>query len=796
MAIIDKSSLSERDICTKFITPAIEQAGWDLITQVREQVYFTKGRVIWRGKTVKRGEAKFADYILYVRPNVPIAVIEAKDNCHGVGAGMQQALGYAAMLDVPFVFSSNGDGFLAHDRTVTAGTVEQELDLAGFPSPAELWQRYCVWKGLSQPQQKIVAQDYHDDGTDKKPRYYQLNAINRTLEAIARGQNRVLLVMATGTGKTYTAFQIIWRLWKSGAKKRILFLADRNILVDQTKTNDFKPFGSAMTKITKRQVDKSYEIYLALYQAVSGTEAIQNIYRQFSPDFFDLIIVDECHRGSAADDAAWREILTYFTSAAQIGLTATPKETEYVSNIHYFGPAVYTYSLKQGIEDGFLAPYKVVRIDLDKDLAGWRPPAGKRDKHGQLIEDRIYNQRDFDRTLVLDQRTQLVARKVTEFLKGTDRYQKTIVFCEDIDHAERMRQALVNENADRIAEDPRYVMRITGDNEEGKAQLDFFILPECRYPVVVTTSKLMSTGVDAQTCKLIVLDQTIKSMTQFKQTIGRGTRINEEYGKLCFTIMDFKKATELFADPDFDGDPVQVYQPGPDDPPVPPDTGEGEPEDEEPEDVPAWEPGDGNPVPPGAGPGPGPEPRKKYFVHDVPVWVVSERVQYYGKDGKLITESLKDYTRNTVLHQFASLDQFLTRWNAADHKQAIIDELENEGVLLEALAAEVGQDFDAFDLICHVAYGQPPLTRRERADNVRKRNYFTKYGEHARAVLEALLDKYADEGVTHIEDVSVLKVQPLNQFGTPVEIIKSFGGKDGFLQAIRELETLLYTGAA
>ena len=793
----EKRALSERDICTKFITPAVEQAGWDVMTQVREQVYFTKGRVIWRGKTVKRGEAKFADYILYLKPNIPIAIIEAKDNNHGIGTGMQQALAYAATLDVPFVFSSNGDGFLEHDRTVTAGTVERELALAGFPSPAELWQRYCVWKGLDEPRQKIVAQDYHDDGTGKQPRYYQLIAINRTLEAIARGQNRILLVMATGTGKTYTAFQIIWRLWKSGTKKRILFLADRNILVDQTKTNDFKPFASAMTKIQRRQVDKSYEIYLALYQAVSGTEEIQNIYRQFSPDFFDLIIVDECHRGSAAEDSAWREILEYFTAATQIGLTATPKETKYVSNIHYFGPPVYTYSLKQGIEDGFLAPYKVVRIDLDKDLTGWRPPAGKRDKYGQLIEDRIYNQRDFDRTLVLDQRTQLVARKVTEFLKGTDRYQKTIVFCEDIDHAERMRQALVNENPDLVAEDSRYVMRITGDNDEGKAQLDFFIQPESRYPVIATTSKLMSTGVDAQTCRLIVLDQTIQSMTQFKQIIGRGTRINEDYDKYCFTIMDFKKATELFADPDFDGDPVQVYQPGPDDPPVPPDTGDETPEGGQPEDVPeGGEQGGGDTPPPGPGRGPGPEPRTKYVVHDVPVWVVSERVQYYGKDGRLITESLKDYTRKTVLQQFASLDAFMTRWNAAEQKQAIIDELETEGVLLEALAAEVVKDFDPFDLICHLAYGQPALTRRERADNVRKRNYFTKYGEQARAVLEALLDKYADEGVTHIEDIGVLKVQPINQFGTPVEIVKAFGGKDGFLQAVRELETLLYSEAA
>ncbi len=801
MEAIDKKALTERDICTKFITPAIESAGWDVMTQVREQVYFTKGRVMVRGKTVKRGAAKFADYILYFKPNLPIAVVEAKDNNQAVGSGMQQALDYAATLDLPFVFSSNGDGFLEHDRTRTAGPPERELTLGSFPSPAELWNRYCQWKHLDAPQQSLVTQDYFDDGSGKMPRYYQLIAINRTIEAVARGQNRILLVMATGTGKTYTAFQIIWRLWKSKTKKRILFLADRNILVDQTRTNDFKPFGSAMTKIQKRQVDKSYEVYLALYQAISGTEEEQNIYKQFSPDFFDLIVVDECHRGSAAEDSAWREILGYFTSATQIGLTATPKETKYISNIHYFGDPVYTYSLKQGIEDGFLAPYKVVRIDIDKDLTGWRPEAGKLDKHGQEIEDRIYNQKDFDRTLVIDQRTELVAKKITEFLKGTDRFAKTIVFCEDIDHAERMRQALVNENADLVAENHKYVMRITGDNEEGKNQLDFFIDPESRYPVIVTTSKLMTTGIDAQTCKLIVLDRRIQSMTEFKQIIGRGTRIREDYDKYFFTIMDFKKATELFADPEFDGEPVQIYEPGPDDPPIPPDEGYS---DEFPEGAafgegdapaePSWDDASARqePLPPGTLS----QRRRKYVVNDVPVWVVAERVQYYGKGGKLITESLKDYTRKTVLEEFTSLDDFLIRWNAAEQKQAIIEELEQQGILLAALADEVGKDFDPFDLICHVAFDQPPLTRRERAENVRKRDYFAKYGEQARAVLEALLDKYADEGIQHVEDMGVLNVQPINQFGTPVEIIKLFGGKEAYLAAVKELQSLLYKTAA
>ena len=796
MTPLEKKLLSERDICSKFILPALEAAGWDLQTQVREEFHFTKGRVIVRGKTVKRGASKYVDFLLYFKPNIPLAVIEAKDNNHTIAAGMQQALGYAdkTALDLPFAFSSNGDGFLLHDFTGTFPQVEQELTLNGFPSPSDLWERYCRWKGINPSEQATVTQDYHDDGSGRTPRYYQLNAINRTIEAIATGQNRILLVMATGTGKTYTAFQIIWRLWKAGVKKRILFLADRNILVDQTKTNDFKPFGTKMTKIQKRQIDKSYEIYLALYQAVTGSEDAQNIYKQFSPGFFDLIVVDECHRGSAADDAAWREILTYFSAATQIGMTATPKETRTVSNIDYFGEPVFTYSLKQGISDGFLAPYKVVRIDMDKDLSGWRPEAGKRDKLGQEIEDRIYNQKDFDKTLILEKRTALVARKVTEYLKGTNRFDKTIVFCEDIDHAQRMRIALVNANADLVAENAKYVMQITGDNDEGKAELGNFIDPSERYPVIVTTSKLMTTGVDAQTCKLIVLDQNIQSMTDFKQIIGRGTRINEAYGKFYFTILDFKKATELFADPAFDGDPVQVYEPTGDDPVVPPDdesTDENEADeialdDQEPEPTGEIDAQDGlPPVLPNT-------PRTKYVVHDVPVWVVAERVQYYGNDGKLITESLKDYSKRTVRSKYASLDSFLAQWQAAEQKRVIIDELEQHGVLLEALAAEVGKDFDPFDLICHVAFDRPPLTRRERAENVRKRDYFAKYGEQARAVLNALLDKYDGEGIDSIEDINVLKVQPLKQFGTMVEIVKFFGGQVQYREAVRQLETWLY----
>jgi len=783
--VSDKKKLSERDICTQFITPALQKAGWDFSTQVREEVSFTKGRVIVRGKLHTRGKQKRADYVLYYAPNLPIAVIEAKDNNHSVGDGMQQALDYAETLDVPFVFSSNGDAFLAHDRTGQRTPIEQEVSLDDFPIPEDLWKRYCFWKGIASPEKReTVETPYYDDGSGKTPRYYQVNAINRTIEAIAKGQQRILLVMATGTGKTYTAFQIIWRLWKSKAKKRILFLADRNILVDQTRTNDFKPFGPAMTKITNRQANKAFEIYLSLYQAVTGSEEEQNIYRQFSPDFFDLIVIDECHRGSAAEDSAWREILEYFSGATHIGLTATPKETKEISNITYFGEPVYTYSLRQGIDDGFLAPYKVVRIDIDKDLQGWRPEKGQADKNGNLIEDRIYNQKDFDRTLVLEKRTELVARKVTEFLKATDPFAKTIVFCEDIDHAERMRQALTNLNPERIAENRKYVMRITGDEQEGKAELDNFIDPESRYPVIATTSKLMTTGVDAQTCKLIVLDQRIQSMTEFKQIIGRGTRINEDFDKYWFTIMDFKKATELFADPAFDGDPVVIFEPKDGESPVPPD------EPPQPDDDPQKPPEPPEPPLPPDAPR---EKRIKYVLGgEVTVYVVAERVQYYGPDGKLITESLKDYTRRTVRKEYASLDDFLRRWTDAEQKRALIAELEEHGILLEALAEEVGKKFDPFDLICHVVFDRPPLSRRERANQIIKRDVFTKYGDKAQRVLAGLLEKYADAGIQDIEDIKVLTLDPFNRLGTPQELVGAFGGKADYLRAIQELEQQLY----
>ncbi|WP_299089777.1 EcoAI/FtnUII family type I restriction enzme subunit R [uncultured Metabacillus sp.] len=782
---MNKRELSERDICSKYITPALTEAGWDLQKQIREEVTFTDGRIIVRKKMVTRGERKRADYILYYKPNLPIAIIEAKDNKHSIGSGMQQALNYAEILDIPFVFSSNGDGFLEHDRTKDSGKIEQELSLAEFPSPEELWKRYKQWKGIDQGAEETITQDYYFDQGGKSPRYYQRIAINRTVEAIATGQDRILLVMATGTGKTYTAFQIIYRLWKSKSKRRILFLADRNILVDQTMANDFKHFGDKMTKIKNRNIDKAHEIYLALYQGISGKEELKNVYKEFSRDFFDLIVVDECHRGSAKEESAWREILEYFKPATQIGLTATPKETKEVSNIEYFGDPLYTYSLKQGIEDGFLAPYKVIRVSIDKDIDGYRPTKGKTDKHGQIIEDREYNIKDYDKNLVLEKRTELVAKVVSDYLKkNKSRFAKTIFFCVDIDHAERMRQALVNENADLVSSNPKYVMRITGDNEEGKAELDNFIDPASTYPVLVTTSKLMTTGVDAQTCQYIVLDSNISSMIEFKQIVGRGTRIREDYGKQYFTIIDFRGVTKLFADKEFDGEPENIKTTG----------GNIPPEDDE---NPGGDEGsdDGGTTGGGTGTGGGViiEPRAKYYINDVEVKVLNQRVQYYDKDGKLITESLVDYTKKNVKKEFTTLDSFLNRWNSAEKKEALLTELQEQGILFEELKEEVGKDLDPFDLICHIAFDMPALTRKERANNVKKRNYFTKYGEGARTVLETLLAKYADEGLENLESLEVLKLPDLQKYGSPLEIVKKFGGKKQFLQAIKELENEIYT---
>jgi len=786
--VVPLSKFSEQDICRIYITPAIEKAGWDLKRQVREQVSFTAGKIHVRGNQYKRGERKRADYILYYKRDIPIAVIEAKDGSHSIGAGMQQGLNYAKILDIPFVYSSNGDGFVEHDPTAAQGKIENNIDNDEFPTPEELWRRYKIHRGIESPEkERIYSQEYFSDPKGKSPRYYQTIAINRSIKAIIDGSNRVLLTMATGTGKTYTAFQIIHRLWKAGVKKRILFLADRNILIDQTKQGDFKHFRDKMTMVKKHNIDKSYEIYLALYQGLTNYNDDKDAYKEFSRDFFDLVVVDECHRGSAANDSAWREILDYFDSATHIGLTATPRETKEVSNIDYFGEPIYTYSLKQGIDDGFLAPYKVIRVGIDIDSEGWRPEIGKKDRAGKEVEDRIYNIRDYDRTLVIDERTELVAARIAEYLRGTNPFDKTIVFCVDIDHAQRIRQALINELSEYALANDKYVMKITGDDKEGKLELDNFINPEERYPVIATTSKLLSTGVDAQTCKLIVLDSNINSMTEFKQIIGRGTRIREDFGKAFFTIMDFRQATNLFADPGFDGPAIQIYEPKLGDPVVPPED-------------------DGNII---KDQGPGTtggyivpdisfeenskkEKRKKVYVKGVEVEINQEQVQYLNEKGHLITLSVKKYSRKKALKNYRTLDDFLQKWNEADKIQTIVDELENEGVMIHELMDTVGKEYDPFDLVCHVAYDMPPLTRKERANNVKKRHYFAKYGEQARNVLETLLDKYADAGIENIESPKILEISPLNKLGTPTEIISVFGGVKEYQDAIHELRLQLY----
>lgn len=772
--LMKKHEMTEEDIKLQFITPAIEAAGWDKLKQIKMEYNFTDGRVIVRGNITARGKRKRTDYLLYYKPNLPLAIVEAKDNRHSIGDGMQQGIEYAECLDVPFVYSSNGDGFLEHDMLCGK---EREIKLEEFPSPEELWRRYKGDTSMTSDQETLITEPYYFQPGDKTPRYYQRIAINRTIDAIARGQNRILLVMATGTGKTYTAFQIIHRLWKSGRKKKILFLADRNILVDQTMQQDFKPFSKVMTKIEGKKLDSSYELYLSLYQQLAGDEN-EEPFRAFKPDFFDLIVIDECHRGSAKEDSRWRRILEYFSSATQIGMTATPKETKEVSNISYFGEPIYTYSLKQGIDDGFLAPYKVLRVGLDRDLEGWRPTAGQHDIYGFEIDDREYNIKDFDKNLIIDERTTAVAKRITKFLKDTDRFAKTIVFCVDIDHAERMRQALVNENADLVAENSKYVMRITGDNAEGKAQLDYFIAEDSPYPVIVTTSKLMTTGVDCKTCKLIVLDNNINSMTEFKQIIGRGTRLKPDYGKEYFTIMDFRNACRLFADPEFDGDPIVVIDDGGDNPEVPNDN---PPVTDDP-------PYNGN----GGGDEPS-EPHHKFRVRGVEVTILNERVQYYDKDGKLITESVTDYSKKNILGEYATLDSFLRAWNSEEKKQAIIDELQERGVLLEALREASGnKDIDDFDLICHIAYDKAPLTKAERANNVRKRGYLYKYSGLAQEVLSALLDKYMNEGIQDIENIEILSNDPFRQFGTPMKIAKLFGGKAGYKKAVKELQDEIY----
>lgn len=764
--------MTEEEVKLNYITPAIERAGWDR-KFIRMEYPITAGKIVVRGEKAFRLTKKRADYLLFYKENMPLAIVEAKDSSHVIGDGMLQAQEYAKKLDVRFVYTSNGDGFLFYDMK----TGEQKtLSLEEFPSPDELYERqYKERIEAAKDLETVLNTPYYFGEESFTPRYYQRIAINRTVEAIASGQDRVLLVMATGTGKTYMAFLIIWRLWKSGIKKRILYLADRNILVDQTIIGDFKPFKNSMTKIYHKNMNTSYEIYLSLYQQLSENDTEDNLAllkESFKPDFFDLIIVDECHRGSARDDSNWRKILDYFDKASKIGMTATPKETKEISNIDYFGEPVYTYSLKDGIEDGFLAPYKVIRYAIDTDIYGYRPTKGKTDKDGDLVEDREYGIKDFDRTLVIDERTKLVAQKVTEYLKRTDRFAKTIVFCVDIDHAERMRQALVELNADLCAENHRYIMRITGDNEEGKKQLDNFIDKESKYPTIVTTSKLMTTGVNCQTCKNIVLDNIFgeNGMTEFKQIIGRGTRIAEDYGKMYFTILDFRNASVMFSDPKFNGPELQD-----EDYDKPDGATEVVLTPPDPRETPPIEGG-----------------KKKVYVNDVPVELVSERVQFYDKDGKLVTESLKDFTKKNILSGFASLDDFLKYWTGDEKRSVILQELKEHGIFLEELRRYYPNDVDDFDLICDIAYGIKPLSKSERAKRRKVDEVLAKYSEQCKGVLEILLEKYSDDAIDDITDTKILKLPEFNEYGSPMKIAKLFGGLDGYVKAVKEVQLALY----
>lgn len=768
-----EEQLSEEDVRNIYITPSLTKK-WSLEKQIRSEVYFTAGRVIVRENMSTRAKGKKADYILYYNNSKPIAVVEAKKNTLPIGEGMQQAMNYAKILDIPFAYSTNGKAFLEHDFITGK---EREIPMDEFPSPEDLWYRYKAGKNITEDEEKIMNEPYYYALGTNKPRYYQRIAINRTCEAIARNQKRILLVMATGTGKTFTAFQIIYRLRQSGLKRKILYLADRNMLIDQTMSQDFQPFNNVMTKIENRKMDSSFEIYMALYQQLTDGQGT-DIFTQFQRDFFDLIIVDECHRGSAADDSNWKKILEYYSSATQIGLTATPKETKEISNITYFGEPIYTYSLKQGIDDGFLAPYKVIRVNLDKDLVGYRPEVGKTDVNGNILDnDETYYQSDFDKKIIIDERTQTVAKRVTEFLKNTDRYNKTIVFCIDIEHAERMRQALVNENSDMMLENPNYIMRITGDNQIGKDQLENFIDVEEKYPTIVTTSKLLTTGADCKTCKLIVLDSNINSMTEFKQIIGRGTRIRDDYGKTYFTILDFRNASRLFSDPDFDGEPISIKEVKPD---------ESMPTENE-DDSKNTNSKDNNHH------GKTVNTNTKIRVNGVEVNIYNEICSYYDKDGKQVTESLKDFSKRSILNEYASLNDFINKWNSTDRKQVILDELKEQGVILDELRKDVGNnDIGDFDLILHIAYDKKPLTRYERVNKVLKKGYLYKYSEIAQNILKDLLEKYSDNNELELTDTKILQLKPFEEYGSPMEIVDVFGGKDKYIEAVEELEDELY----
>jgi type I restriction enzyme R subunit len=790
---MDKKSLSEQDICSKFVLPAIIDAGWDLQSQIREQVTFTAGRIQIFGKSVTRGEKKRADFILYYKNHLPLAIVEAKDNNHNAGAGLEQAKDYARSLEIPFVYSTNGDEFVEFD--FLKGT-ETTLPMGELPSPGELFLRYSESKDYNQEQKEVILQDYFDDPSGKGPRYYQENAINKVIDAVVKGQDRLLLVMATGTGKTYTAFQIIYRLWKAKKKKRILFLVDRTALAQQTMQGDFRHFGTAMTRIKNGTADKAYEIYVALYQGLTGgsqegseeaDEEKKMLFQEFSPDFFDLIIVDECHRGSSNEDSAWREILAHYGSATQIGLTATPKETKDRSTEEYFGEPVYTYSLKQGIEDGFLAPYKVIRYRFNNDE--WRPPQGFTDVNGNIVPDEIYTESMFDRSIIIEDRNRAVAKCIVNFMRETDVYQKTIVFCVDIAHAERMRQCLVNEFSDKVKENSRFIVKITGDDVFGKLEIENFINPESKYPVIATTSKLLSTGVDTKTVKLIVLDAPMNSMTEFKQIIGRGTRVEEQYGKYYFTIMDFRNVTRLFADPAFDGDPVKVYESDGNTTIDVTDYIEQETKSEE--EIKEFDPRidvliDGTQTE---------EKPKKIRIKDgVDFYPIHRTVQYIDPlTGKLITESLQDFSKKTIVSEFASLDDFLSRWKESERKDVIVNELLDRGVAFEELRNEIGKDLDVFDLILHVAYGKKPMTRSERVKKAQTNDYFAKYEGRAKEIIDLLLAKYADQGITAIDGIEDLIVSPFTDFGTPIEIVEEiFGGREQYMEVIKNIESSLY----
>ena len=783
--ILDKKQMTEEDIKLQYITPAIQTKwGLDLITM---ETKITDGRINLKGNIVIREKPKKADYVLYLNKNKPIAIVEAKDNNHSVSYGLQQAITYAQMQDIPFAYSSNGDGFQEHDLLTG---LERTLSMEEFPTIDELTARWESesndGEGISADEKKVIGQPYYSSQNTYDPRYYQRNAINRTVEAIAKGQERLLLVMATGTGKTYTAFQIVYRLLKSGLKRKVLYLADRNILVDQSIQQDFSPLEKTIHKINFAKDDPvtitSHEVYFSLYQQLAGNEenedegseeeAVARFAKLFNKDFFDLIIVDECHRGSAKKDSNWRKILDYFSSATQIGMTATPKETKYISNIDYFGEPVYTYSLREGIEDGFLAPFKVINIKTDIS-DGWRPCKGQLDKFGNEIEDRIYTNSDFDYNIILEDRTYEVAKEITEYLKSTDRMQKTIVFCATEDHAERMRIALNNLNADMVKENPDYVVRITGSDTYGKSKLDYFISVSAAYPVIATTSKLLSTGADCKMTKLIVLDEMISSMTEFKQIIGRGTRLREKEGKNHFVVMDFRNVTRLFSDPDWDGPIEMVDGYDPEHKPTP------------------------RPTKPGNGDDPVTPPTvDKYIVDEngCDVHIIGKRVEVYDIDGKLLRqESIVDYTKSNILGKYASLDNFILKWTSEEKKEAIRELLEQQGIDLEQMKADQEMtDVDDFDFICHIAYDQKPLTRRERANNVKKRDFLSKYSGVAREVLEALLDKYMNTGIYEIEKTEILQLDPFKKFGKPAKIATYFGGKAGYLQAIKELEEELY----